>query len=225
MYDVGSLQKNQIKLIRSSVLFENMSDGEFARALSVFNADIGVYAKGELIHPAFEKMEKFGFVVSGSVQACEDDIDGSRMIMAEVIPGNTFGEALCFLGVRESPVYIYASESAEVLWLSAERIFESGTDTFSLDISRRFTSMLAERTLSMNNRIQVLSKIKLRDKLMTYFNQKSRSAGSLTFQISVNREDLAAYMGTNRSALSRELSQMKKEGLIDYYKNTFRILR
>ncbi len=222
---IDLLDKDEIRLIRSTVLFRDMSDENFIRALSLFDAEAAFYEKGEYPHTPFGKHEKFGLVISGTVQVCSDDIDGNRMIMAEVTPGITFGESLCFLGISDSPVCVFASESTRVLWLSPDKLFEPGSDEFCVKLSKRFTSMLAARTLAMNGRIQVLSKIKLRDKLMTYFNQKSRDAGSLTFCIPVNREDMAAYMGTDRSALSRELSAMKKEGLIDYYKNTFRILK
>ena len=36
---------------------------------------------------------------------------------------------------------------------------------------------------------------------------------------------MADYLGADRSALSAELSRMKKEGLIDYQKNSFRLLK
>ena len=44
-------------------------------------------------------------------------------------------------------------------------------------------------------------------------------------RLPMNRDDTAAYIGANRSALSRELARMKAEGLIDYWKNEVRILR
>ena len=41
---------------------------------------------------------------------------------------------------------------------------------------------------------------------------------------SLSRVELSEYLGVNRSALTRELAQMREEGLIDFEKNTF-ILR
>ena len=40
----------------------------------------------------------------------------------------------------------------------------------------------------------------------------------------MNRQELADYLGTERSALSREMARMKKEGLIDYCRNEIKIL-
>lgn len=223
MKNFDILSKN--KIIESSELFRNMGSEEINRAMEIFDAEIRTYTKGEFLHNPHSELRKFGLVISGIVQVCIDDIDGNRIIMAEVTPGKTFGESLCFLGIKDSPVFIYSSEPSEILWLSVRILFNSDSDEFGAELRKRFTAMLAARTLAMNDRIQVLSKIKLRDKLITYFNQKSEAAGSLTFQIPVNRDDLASYIGTNRSALSRELSQMKKDGLIDFYKNTFRIMK
>ena len=44
-------------------------------------------------------------------------------------------------------------------------------------------------------------------------------AGSLTFSIPFSRIQLADYLNCDRSALSRELSTMQKEGLIDTYRS------
>lgn len=217
--------KRYRELIRKSVLFRDMKDSEMEKAAEILCAEYASYSKGELVHGAYSDMKKFGMVLSGVVQACMDDVEGNRMIMAEVVPGTTFGESLSFLDKNNSPVYVYASEPSEILWLSVKTLFRDCPDEFTARLQRQFTAMLASRTLAMNNRIQVLSKIHLRDKLITYFSQLANAARANTVQIPMNREDLATYMGTNRSALSRELGQMKREGLIDYYRNTVRILK
>lgn len=83
--------------------------------------------------------------------------------------------------------------------------------------------MLSQKTLSMNDRIQVLSKPTLREKLMTLLTQYSTREGK-NFNLPFDRNTMAAYLGVNRSALSRELSKMREEGRIDFYKNSFSIL-
>ena len=211
--------------VRSNQLFAGMNDEDTGKALKLLGSYVEHYSRGEFIHISGTPMVSFGLVLSGIAQACIDDINGNRVIMTEVPPGITFGESLCYLGVKDSPVYIYASEDTDIMWLSADILKEDSADDFISDMKRRFTSMLAARTLAMNSRIQVLSKIKLRDKLVTYFSQLAALNGSLTFNLPFGRDDMATYIGTNRSALSRELSTMKKEGLIDFYKNTVRILR
>ena len=215
------------ELIRTCMLFRGMTEEQLSGALTLLQAEYRSYRKADFLHHAGEPLEKFGFVLSGAVQAMIDDPDGNRMIMANVIPGGTFGESLCYLEVKDSPTYIRASENTEILWLSLSVLYgePAPQEPLARDLRRRFTAMLAERALTMNRRIQVLSAMTIRGKLTTFFTHAANRAGSRSFTISMTREDLAAYIGANRSSMCRELSKMKKEGLIDYHGNRFRIIK
>lgn len=212
-------------LLVKSTLFSGMEREALLEALKLFKAVLSTYRKGDQLCGAGDTLRRFGFLLQGVVQVCDLDMDGNTVIMASVTEGITFGESIAYLGKKEQPLYIYAAENASVLWLDPACLYAEDGETIHADLRRRFTSMLAERTLHMNSRIQILSKISIREKLMTFFSQTVRSSSSRTFSISMNRNELAAYIGTNRSALSRELSMMKKEGIIDYYRNTFRVIQ
>ena len=213
-------------LIEQCMLFRELTEEQLFDALQLLHAEYRTYRKGMFLHHAGEPLRKFGFVLSGAVQAMTDDPDGNRMIMANVIPGGTFGESLCYLKIKDSPAYIRASENAEILWLSLSELYgePAPQEALARDLRRRFTAMLAERALTMNQRIQVLSNITIRDKLSTFFTHAANRAGSRSFTISMTREDLAAYIGANRSAMIRELSKMRDEGLIEFSGNRFRII-
>ena len=215
----------EMEALRTNPLFDGLDREGLARLMTAMKAERTVGKKGTLLHAAGTPMNRFGILLSGAVQVCVDDIEGNRMIMAEVAPGTSFGESLCFLHKKESPVYIFASEESEVLWLRTDVLTDGDEDPFLMELLRRFTAALAEKNLSMNNRIQVLSKLSLRGKLNAYFTELAAAQGSTAIRLPMNREDTAAYIGVNRSALSRELARMKAEGLIEYRKNEIRILR
>ncbi len=219
------LSVNEEKSVLDSELFHRLEKDELLSALSFFSAQKKSYKKGECLRAAGDKFEFFGLVLSGTVQVFFDDINGERVIMASVAEGGTFGESLCYLDVSSSPVWIYADSDATVLWLSCERLRGNVCgDAVAMKMQSRFTTMLAHKALAQNDRVQILSKLTLREKLNTYFSQCVRTYKSRTFTIPLDRESLAIYLGSNRSALSRELSNMQSEGLIDFYKNSFKIL-
>ena len=218
------LNEQELFVLQTNPLFRGLDRDRLDRQLQVMKAEKTRSARGEMLLRLGEPIRRFGVVLSGSVQVCVDDIEGSRMIMAEVAPGISFGESLCFLRTKESPVYIFASEDSELLWLSTEALFFDPGDAFLAELQGRFTAALAAKALTMNNRIQVLSRLSLRDKLTAYFTELAAAQGSSVIRLPMNREDTAAYIGANRSALSRELAKMKAEGLIDYHKNQIRIL-
>jgi len=210
--------------IASCPLFKDLNEEEIRKAAEFFHAANRKYARGESLKHPGEKLGFFGFVLSGNVEVFMDDIDGNHLVMAYAEEGDTFGESLCYLGMP-NPVGIVAVSDCEILQMDCGS-FEKTAKVGSAEQKylSRFITMLASRTLVMNRRIQTLSRLTIREKLLTFFAQQERVAAGKNFEIPMDREHLAAYLGVNRSALSRELSRMKEEGLIDYYKNSFRIL-
>lgn len=210
----------------SHPLFAGLSEGELARALSLFEGRVEEYKKGDALRAMGMPFLTFGIVLSGTVQVYSPDIDGAPMMMANVGAGDSFGESLAYLATKESPVYATAATPLSVLWLSiaAVRRASAGGDAFALSLTERFASLLATRALAQNDRIQILSKQKIRDRLVTFLSQCERRYGSRTFIIPFDRASLAVYLGVNRAALSRELAAMKREGVIDFFRSSFRIL-
>ncbi len=218
------------EILEKSTLFQGLDQSRLARGLDFFEAEKRSYPRGSFLNQIFAPLPHFGLVLSGTVRVFRDDIKGYHMILANVSPGGTFGESLCFLG-READVYISAVTDVTLLWLKTQnlhnpqRLFEPD-GIFFYD---RFTAMLAERALGMNDRIQILSQITIREKLIAFFSQYSpRDYNSLKdpdyFEVPFDRSSMAHYLGTDRSALSRELGRMRSEGYIEYSRNRFKLL-
>ncbi len=210
------------EILKKCTLFSGLTMAEFVGALAFFNGIRKSYQKGAFLNRIGVPLESFGLVLSGAVHVYMDDIDGHHMIMATVEPGETFGESLCYLG-KDAPVYICAVTDAEILWLRTDQLKSAAVlSPLELTLFNRFATMLAQRSLAMNDRIQILSKTSIRAKLITFFSQYAQRFGN-AFQIPFDRNSMATYLGTDRSALSRELSKLKQEGIIDYKKNRFRV--
>ena len=207
-------------------LFRGMSKEALPRALSLLSASTRAYARGETLLAMGTPFPSFGLVLSGAIQVLTLDIDGAPTMMASVARGESFGESLAYFDTKESPVLVLASESAEVLWLSPAPMRRAAAeDGFAMSLYERFTRVLAARALYQNDRIQILSKAKIRDRLFTYFSQCERRAGGHTFTLPFDRTSLAVYLGVNRSALSREMGKMQAEGLIRATGKKIEILR
>ncbi len=75
--------------------------------------------------------------------------------------------------------------------------------------------LMADKNAQLLTKLEVVSKKKLRKKLLTYFSFQSEQAGSQTFTIPLPRTQLADYLCADRTAVARELAHMKDEGLIE----------
>ena len=212
-------QKEKYDIIRRCPLFENYDDGGIEAALGFYNAKEESFIKGDTILREGEAVTRFALVLSGCVQVMSGDMEGNRVIMNTVLPGQTFGESLCYRGVTRSPVQAEAFANTTLIWLRAD-VFNGG----HCDKCNAFITMLTMKTLAMNDRIQVLSKLTLRKKLITLFSQYASREG-VEFTLPFDRDTLAEYLGTNRSALSRELSKMQAEGIIEIKKNHVKLLK
>lgn len=211
-------------LLQKSPLFKGMTKSDFSDSLELLKAKTQTFKKGETIVSAGRVIKSFGIVVSGTVQVGFSDIDGNEVIFASVTEGETFGEALCWLDVGEMPLSITAFTDCEILFVYPDSLRKADISPLANELKSRYLSILAKKTLLMNERIQILTKPTVRQKITTFLSQCSSRYGGKTFAIPFDRETLALYLGVNRSALSRELSLMQKEGIIEFYKNTFKIL-
>ena len=96
---------------------------------------------------------------------------------------------------------------------------------FSKELQKALTFMLADSNIKMRNKIEILAEKGLRDRVMMYLHVLQAKSGTDTVTIKMSREQLAQYLCVNRSALSNELSKMKKDGIIDFKGSSFTILK
>ena len=84
--------------------------------------------------------------------------------------------------------------------------------------------VIADKNRELLHKVEVISKRTLREKILAYLSREAELQGSRYITLPLGRQELAAYLCADRSALTRELANMKADGLIDYDRNTFRIL-
>ena len=85
-------------------------------------------------------------------------------------------------------------------------------------------SILADNNTKLIEKTEILCKKTLKGKILAYLEQEAINQGSRKVVVPFNRTDMANYLDADRSALTRELSRMRDEGLIDFEKNVFELL-
>ena len=83
---------------------------------------------------------------------------------------------------------------------------------------------LALSNLDMNRRAIAMTPKTIRGKTLAFLSQQQKKAGTRAFTIPYSQTKLASYLSVDRSALSNELSKLRKEGVIDYEGRTYRLL-
>lgn len=178
-----------------------------------------------LIAPG-DRVDWFAVVLRGRAQICQIFSDGTSSLMDALGPGRALGTDLIGTRSLRSPYYALAAGRLQILQFPGALLLEPGTlpEALRLDLGRRLLALLSDDNLRKHYRLAILSQRGLRDRVLIYLTMQAERRGTPTFRIPFSREELAAFLCVNRSALSHELSLMEQEGLIRFRKNEFTLL-
>ena len=214
-----------IGILKKCILFKGVADEELLPMLSCLDAGVIDVRKGEYVFHEGDAAKNVGIVLSGEVQIVRNDFFGNRTIVAAIMPGELFGESFACAEVKELPVSVVASENSEIMLIDCKRIITtcSSACRFHNMIIHNLLQVLATKNLAFNKKIEITSKRTTRDKLMTYLLSQAKNNGSSSFEIPFDRQELADYLGVDRSAMSKEIGKMKNDGLIECERSWFKV--
>lgn len=213
--------------ITQTLLFRGTTPQEADAMLKCLGAYTHCYAKGEIICRAGEPFSAMAMVLSGGVTIESDDVWGNKSILSHVGAGEVFAETYACLPGEPLLVNAVASERSEILFMEMGKLLTlcpSGCSHHNRLI-QNLLALTARKNLTLSRRILHTSAKSIRGRLLSYFSEQALLQGGYRFSIPFNRQQLADYLGVDRSALSNELSKMKRDGLIAYEKNTFILTR
>lgn len=211
-------------LLSSTSLFAGFSAAELAALLPSLPAQLRTYPRGAVLLHAGDENREVGLVLSGFIEAGKTSRGGVGFTVSRLGPGDAFGDVLAG-GEGPSPVTLSTPTGCTVLRFPYLRLLQGSAQG---DLQRRLLQNLVRvvsaKYFALQARLDLLLIRSLRGRIASYLLGEMDAAGRPTFQIPFDRAALAAYLGCERSALSRELSRMAKAGLVDTFRASFRIL-
>lgn len=212
---------NNFEIIKECPIFKDFSIDEIIEIFSVVSFYEKNYKKNDIILAENTKVEYFGIITNGRIAVSNFDYFGNRNILNVFEKGDSFGEALVSLEMK-IPHEIISLTSSSVIWIEYSSLSNS---QYYQKILNNFLTIISMKNLILNKKLQILSKRTTREKILEYLsNQKKQLSLDSNFEINLNRNEMADYLALDRSNLSRELGKLKKEGIIDFKKNKFRLL-
>ena len=213
------------EVLKKCPLFFGIAPENLSRMLPCLGARVVSFDKKYTVFTEGKPAKYIGIVLSGSVQTVAIDYYGNRSIIATTAPSELIGEDFACADVDSIPVSVIADEPCEVMFIECGRILTpcSNACGFHSQLIYNIMKNLARKNLSFHERIEVTSKRTTRDKLLAYLTLRAKAAGTDSFDIAFDRQELADYLEVERSGLSAEISKLKREGIIDSKKNHFKL--
>ena len=212
-----------IRAFENHPMFEGISFLNCKSLMNCLGCTEKTYKKDEIIPTSEAHSKEIGIVISGCVHTIDDDIWGRSTFVQYTGADGIFGEMLASGYTEEKVVTFKAAEPTTVLFLPVERILHPCKNScpFHHQLSRNLFNLVSRKNIALMEKIGILSKSTLREKILAYLSTEAQKCGSMTVTLPLNRMEMANYLCTNRSALSRELANMKKEGILDFDQRVF----
>lgn len=213
--------QDEITLLNSQI-FKSLSKDEIKALMCTHNIKIVNLNKNQLLFKEGDKPCYMYLLLEGALSIFRNLYSGRRSIIRSFENiGELFMEMYLFL---ENKNYEYSGcalkDNTRVLLLP-KSLFESSVNQ---KVLKNLLNVLASRAFSFNQKLQILSGNTLKSKIANILLNEVQRTGSLDISLTYSREDLADFLSVARPSLSRELINLKDEGLIDFKGNKFKIL-
>ena len=211
------------KFLEQTLLFRSVSSEDLKTMLSCLGTEEKSYPKGAMICYAGDVVRSFGLVLSGRVQIESIDPWGNVSVLDSIAPGSVFAETYACLSGEPLMVNAVAAKACSILFINAARVLEVCPQAcpFHLRLVRNLLSISARKNMNLSRRIFHTTPKSIRGRLSSYLSFQAAQNRSTEFTIPFNRQQLADYLGVDRSALSHELGKMQREGLLETERNHF----
>ena len=195
--------------LREIALFKNLSDEELKILTQKTKFEEKIYSKDSQIFTVGEVTGAMYYLIEGSILVYKIDPNGKRFIIRKFNKPAIFGEVYSYF---EEPFDFSAQAETD----SKVLVIHDFKKLFADDIPRNFlisyTNLVSKKCLQLSRSNQITSQSTLRQKIAKYLiiNEENEKV-----KTDLSREEWADILATTRPSLSRELSNMVDDGLIE----------
>ena len=212
--------------LESSKLFEGIKEEDIKHMMECSGAKIKKFRTGDIICSFEGSADKVGVVLCGEAELERVDYSGNRTVLEILSDGDVFGQTLAFGNLTGDMLDVVAKSCCTVVFIPADFVSSRCSNAcfrHTLFV-RNMLGIIAGKARSLSERIEVLSNRTIRDKLLCYFTINCAKARSDKFTMPFSLTTLADYICCDRSAMMRELGQMKEEGLVKIDKREVKLV-
>ena len=205
-------------------LFFNIDTLEKHRLLKILESHTMILKKNNLMLSSVKHENIICILITGHLQIVRTDYYGNRTIIEDLKENSIFGSMISSISNTEYDVL--AKEDAQIVIIDFNEIInynEVNTKYFN-QFLKNLLKIISQKIQENNERIEILTNKTIRDKLLAYFRNNTKNSNNRIVYLPFTLTDLADYLAVNRSAMSRELKNLKDEGFIEIKNKKIKLL-
>lgn len=195
--------------------FENITEKNKDKLFKLFHTDILTYKEGEDLSYMLMDKNSIGIIVKGYIQIIKENLNGSRLVIDELYEDDVLSIKTIY--VQDSEYEVLIKEETKIVFFDLEQLqnYSGNEKGYYNQFIKNLFLILNDKINEKNERIQILTKKTIRNRLLEYFSIIKTKNGSNNIYLPFSFMALADYLGVDRSAMSRELGYLKEEGFIE----------
>ena len=207
-------------------MFDNINEDEIRHILKCSNAFVAEYKDNQTVFQRDDTIKKLGIVLEGQFNLVSQKYNGTRVIVTALEQDDLFGEALVFSSIKESPYDLVSSGKSKALIIPYNVFFNMCQElcSFHNTLINNMLTILSNKIVMLNNKMHILNAETLKGRIAVYLLTLNKKTDSMIFDMPMKRQELADFLNVKRPSLSRELSNMQQDNIIDVYRSTIKIL-
>lgn len=200
--------------MKEANLFKNVPDYDLDDLIKSLNGRKISFKKDMTILSNLNNANEVGIVLSGTASIIRIDYNGNRTIVSNLDANDLFGG--CFSDYMNEEMSVISNGDTEVLFVEYDRLLgiSGKSNAYHVVIVENMIEILMKKINSYNKRIEVLNKRSIRDKLLEFFHMLEKEQATSTIRLPFNYTVLADYLAVDRSAMMREIKNLKDEEII-----------
>jgi len=210
------------EVLKLCILFRNLSDNDVVNILNTTNYKVSSFSKGQIVATEDDVCSSIGIILEGSAEIRKIYESGKLVTINRLKPGEIFGEVIIFSSMNKYPSTVVSTGETQIMFIHREEILKAcKTNTKLLT---NIMELLSNKILTLNKKLKSLSYHTLRQKIASFLLEEYKKQGSLNIALDCTRTEMAEQLGIPRPSLSRELINMREDGLITFKGRSIKIL-
>lgn len=203
-------------------IFERISSVEKNKLINDLQARKLFFKKDSTIMTNVGNLNILSVIISGSASIIRIDYNGNKTIIETLNEGDIFASNMYDLNNNE--LSIISLSDCNVLLFDYENIINKRGSVCHNIFIDNIVKIITNRLNLSYERIQILTKRSIREKILEYFKFVANKKNSKSFKLPVSFVYLADYLAVDRSAMMREIKHLKEEGFIEINNKIVKII-
>ena len=205
-------------------LFYNIDPKQKQKLLRSLEGNTYFYQSNNIILSNVKKDNIICILLEGHIQITKTDYNGNRIIIEDLKENSVFGTMTQSISYKEYD--IYCKSNSKIIIIDFDQIinYDESKSYYFTQFLKNLLKILSEKIIKNNERIEILTNKTIRDKLLAYFKFNSKNSVNRIIYLPFTFTDLADYLAVNRSAMTRELKNLKEEGFIEIKEKKIKLL-